>query len=114
MGQTEEEFDGMKEEYWNVGKMDDQRQSTGCFKFAGFQDLTQLKAGQVGMEKETLHGVAYGVLLRKMGFLFKKKSANHLLASEGFLQFSILNFKIKLEKQNITEFTSLVTLGDQE
>lgn len=39
---------------------------------------------------------------------------SHLLASEGCVQFSILNFEIKFEKQNIMEFTSLVTRGDQE
>lgn len=38
-----------------------------------------------------------------------KKSENHLLASEGYVQFSILNIKIKLGKQNIIEIILLVT-----
>lgn len=36
--------------------MSDQRKSTSCLDFAGFQDLTLCEAGQVGMEKEKLHG----------------------------------------------------------
>lgn len=56
MGRKEEALGEWKEEKWKVRKMSDQRKSTSCLDFAGFQDLTLCEAGQVGMEKEKLHG----------------------------------------------------------